>query len=128
MSATFKSTQVPQYCHHRASGQAVVRFNGHDYYLGKFGSPESHDEYDRLVAFKVLSRQVAATSPPRKRFLREARAVAAIKHENVVQVYSVEEQPLPYLVMEFVDGATLQESTGVGHPRPAPGPGSVRLR
>src|SRR6185369_2632523 len=46
---------------------------------------------------------------PRKRFLREARSAAAIKHENIVQVYSVEEQPLPYLVMEYVDGKTLKE-------------------
>ncbi len=78
---------------------------------GGFGTVlKAFDEkLHRMVAIKVLSRQLAATSPPRKRFLREARAVAAIKHENVVQVYSVEEQPLPYLVMEFVDGSTLQD-------------------
>jgi hypothetical protein len=52
---------------------------------------------------------LAATSPPRKRFLREARASAAIRHENVVQVYAIEEQPLPYLVMEFIPGETLQQ-------------------
>lgn len=46
---------------------------------------------------------------PRKRFLREARAAAKIRHENIVQVYSVEERPLPYLVMEFIDGQTLQQ-------------------
>ncbi|QEL16664.1 protein kinase domain-containing protein [Limnoglobus roseus] len=67
------------------------------------------EKLHRMVAIKVLGRQFAATSPPRKRFLREARAVAAIKNENVVQVYSVEEQPLPYIVMEFVDGTTLQD-------------------
>ncbi len=78
---------------------------------GGFGTVlKAFDEkLHRLVAIKVLSPQLAATSPPRKRFLREARAVAAIKHENVVQVYSVEEQPLPYIVMEFVDGFTLQD-------------------
>ena len=63
----------------------------------------------RLVAIKTMDQQMASTSPPRKRFLREARSAAAIKNDNIVQVYSVEEQPLPYLVMEFVDGATLQE-------------------
>lgn len=63
----------------------------------------------RLVAIKVMNSQMAATSPPRKRFLREARSAAAIKHENIVQVYSVEEDPLPYMVMEFIDGLTLQE-------------------
>ncbi len=67
------------------------------------------EKLHRVVAIKVLNPEVAATSPPRKRFLREARSAAAVKHENVVQVYSVEEQPIPYLVMEFVDGQTLQQ-------------------
>ncbi|MEK6262942.1 MAG: protein kinase, partial [Planctomycetota bacterium] len=67
------------------------------------------EKLHRLVAVKVMNPQLAATSPPRKRFLREARAAAAIRHENVVQVYSVEEQPLPYLVMEYIDGQTLQQ-------------------
>jgi formylglycine-generating enzyme required for sulfatase activity len=63
----------------------------------------------RVVAVKVLAPQMAATSPARKRFVREARASAKVRHENVVQVYAVEEQPLPYLVMEFIPGETLQE-------------------
>lgn len=63
----------------------------------------------RPVAVKVLDPRLAATSPPRKRFLREARSAAAVRHENVVQVYAVEDTPLPYLVMEFVDGPTLQD-------------------
>lgn len=66
------------------------------------------EKLHRQVAIKVMNPQVAATSPPRKRFLREARSAAAIRHENIVQVYSVEEQPLPYLVMEYVEGQTLQ--------------------
>ena len=67
------------------------------------------EKLHRLVAIKVMNPQMASTSPPRKRFLREARSAAAIKHENVVQVYSVEEEPLPYLVMEFIDGQTLKQ-------------------
>jgi serine/threonine protein kinase/WD40 repeat protein len=63
----------------------------------------------RAVAVKVLAPQMAATSPARKRFLREARSYAKIRHENVVQVHAVEEQPLPYLVMEFIPGETLQQ-------------------
>lgn len=62
----------------------------------------------RIVAIKVMSLALAATSPARKRFLREARATAAIRHENVVNIYAVEEDPLPFLVMEYVDGPTLQ--------------------
>src|SRR5262245_24951838 len=63
----------------------------------------------RVVAVKVLSPHLAATSPARKRFLREARSSAKVRHENIVQVYAVEEQPLPYLVMEFIPGETLQQ-------------------
>jgi eukaryotic-like serine/threonine-protein kinase len=63
----------------------------------------------RIVAIKVLSAHIAATSPARKRFLREARSSAKVRHENIVQVYAVEEQPLPYLVMEFIPGETLQQ-------------------
>jgi serine/threonine protein kinase len=63
----------------------------------------------RVVAVKVMAPQLAATSPARKRFLREARSSAQVRHENVVQVYEVAEQPLPYLVMEFIPGETLQQ-------------------
>jgi hypothetical protein len=31
----------PALCHHKASGLAKVRYGGKDYYLGKYGSPES---------------------------------------------------------------------------------------
>src|SRR5262245_47037788 len=63
----------------------------------------------RVVAVKVLAPHLAATSPARKRFLREARSSAQLRHENVVQVHAIEEQPLPYLVMEFIPGETLQQ-------------------
>jgi serine/threonine protein kinase len=61
-----------------------------------------------MVAVKVLSPQMAVTSPARKRFLREARAYAKIRHENVVQVFDVKEESLLYLVMELIPGETLQ--------------------
>jgi formylglycine-generating enzyme required for sulfatase activity len=67
------------------------------------------DVLQRVVALKVLAPELATTSPARKRFLREARAAAQVRHENVVQIYAVEEQPLPYLVMEFIPGETLQQ-------------------
>jgi RND family efflux transporter MFP subunit len=67
------------------------------------------EQLQRVVAVKVLVPALAVTSPARKRFLREARSSAKVRHENVVQVYAVEEQPLPYLVMEFVPGETLQQ-------------------
>ncbi|MCA9110073.1 MAG: hypothetical protein KDA52_09015 [Planctomycetaceae bacterium] len=39
----------PKYSHHKASGQARVRLNGQDVYLGVYGSPESHERYAKLV-------------------------------------------------------------------------------
>src|SRR5690349_8908522 len=45
-----KKSSVPAYRRHRASGQAVVTLNGVDHYLGRWESPESKAEYDRLIA------------------------------------------------------------------------------
>ena len=45
-----QSGKVPSYCRHKASGRAVVRIDGKDHYLGIYGSPESHDEYERLIS------------------------------------------------------------------------------
>ncbi len=67
------------------------------------------DVLHRVVAVKVLAPQLAATSPARRRFVREARSSAQVRHENVVQVYEVGETPLPYIAMEFIPGETLQE-------------------
>ncbi|MFO0937164.1 MAG: serine/threonine-protein kinase [Gemmataceae bacterium] len=63
----------------------------------------------RPVAIKFLNPALAATSTSRERFLREARSAARITHEHVVRVHAVEEHPVPYLVMEYVAGQTLQE-------------------
>lgn len=67
------------------------------------------EKLHRVVAIKVMAPQLAATSPPRKRFLREARSAAQIRHEHVVDIHAVEEQPIPYLVMEYVSGENLQQ-------------------
>ncbi|HVL15800.1 MAG TPA: protein kinase, partial [Gemmata sp.] len=66
------------------------------------------EKLQRVVAVKVLSPSMAATSPARKRFLREARSAALIRHDNVVLIHETGEAPLPYLVMELVPGETLQ--------------------
>lgn len=63
----------------------------------------------RIVAIKLMNPELAATSPPRKRFLREARTAAQVRHENIVHIYAIEEQPLPYLAMEYIPGQTLQQ-------------------
>jgi serine/threonine protein kinase len=65
---------------------------------------------NRNVAVKVLSTHLATSGAARQRFLREARAAAAVVHEHVVAVYAVEESAgLPYLVMEYVPGRSLQD-------------------
>ena len=64
----------------------------------------------RTVAIKVLSPHLALSQVARRRFQREARAAAAINHENVLTIHSVEEQgETPFLVMEFVSGESLKE-------------------
>ena len=65
---------------------------------------------DRQVAVKVMSRELAHDTASRARFAREAKSVAAVRHENVVSVYAVREVAgTPYLVMEFVDGGSLED-------------------
>jgi integrase len=44
------STRIPSYRLHKATNQAVVTLSGRDHYLGRHGSPESRQEYNRLVA------------------------------------------------------------------------------
>lgn len=39
----------PAYLLHKPTGQARVRIDGRDHYLGPYGSPESRDEYDKLI-------------------------------------------------------------------------------
>ena len=59
------------------------------------------------VAIKVLDRQFHRDQDVKKRFLREARAITKVGHENIVRVYEVGLRPddgAPYLVMEFLFG------------------------
>jgi WD40 repeat protein/tRNA A-37 threonylcarbamoyl transferase component Bud32 len=64
----------------------------------------------RVVAIKVMTPQLATSPSARKRFLREAQAAAAVRNEHVVDIYAVEGvDGLPFLVMEFVNGISLQE-------------------
>jgi serine/threonine protein kinase len=84
---------------------------------GGFGTvAKAFDEkLHRFVAIKLMSPLLAATSVPRKRFVREARSAAAVRHENVIAIYAVEDQPIPYIVMDYIAGRTLQqklEATG----------------
>ena len=82
--------------------------------LGAGGMGEVFEAEDtklhRKVALKVLTASVAADPERRERFEREARAVAALNHPNIVTIYSVEEAGgTPFLTMELVEGRTLGE-------------------
>src|SRR6516165_329993 len=57
--------RTPSYCLHKASGQAVVRIDGKDHYLGRYGSPESKAEYDRLIGeWLIGGRQAPRRNQP----------------------------------------------------------------
>jgi serine/threonine-protein kinase len=69
-----------------------------------------HRTLNRTVALKMILAGAYASSSDRARFQREAEAVAALRHPNVVQVYdSGEAGGRPYFTMEFVEGGTLAE-------------------
>jgi serine/threonine-protein kinase len=64
----------------------------------------------RLVAIKVLAPALAGSVTARLRFTREAQAAAAVTHDHVVVVHGVYEiASLPYFVMEYIAGESLQE-------------------
>jgi eukaryotic-like serine/threonine-protein kinase len=65
---------------------------------------------DRHVAIKLMLPALARDENARQRFAREARSVAAVRHENVVAVYTVRDvDDTTYLVMEYVDGESLED-------------------
>src|SRR2546427_221711 len=68
------------------------------------------DKLHRMVAIKVLAAALAASGTACKRFIREAQAAAAVKNDHIVAIHNVEDehQP-PYLVMELIDGVSLQD-------------------
>ena len=65
---------------------------------------------NRFVAIKLLAPQWSADASARRRFTREAQAAAAISHPHVVTIHAVGEwRGRPYLVMEHINGSSLQE-------------------
>ena len=68
-----------------------------------------HAVLGRRVAVKALSDALRADPGARRRFVREARAAAALDHPNIVRVFDVDmTNDPPFLVMEYVDGLSLQ--------------------
>jgi len=69
----------------------------------------------RDVAVKVLPERLTADADSLSRFEREARAVAALSHPNILSIFVVgREEGLAYAVMELLDGETLRERLSAG--------------
>lgn len=64
---------------------------------------------DRDVAVKILPEEVAADAERRSRFEREARAIAALNHPNIVALYDVGDS---FVVMELLEGTPLRALIG----------------
>ncbi|WP_189129818.1 ABC transporter substrate-binding protein [Wenjunlia tyrosinilytica] len=86
--------------------------------LGSGGMARVHRARDtrlgRIVALKTLHPELARDPEARSRFAREARAAAALNHPGIVTVHDQnevhdEDGIVPYLVMEYIDGSTLED-------------------
>lgn len=65
---------------------------------------------DRIVALKVMNPTLAACGTARYRFAREAKAAAGVLHPNVIAIHGVStDRELPYLVMPYIRGTSLQQ-------------------
>jgi WD40 repeat protein/serine/threonine protein kinase len=89
--------------------------------VGSFGTVyKARDvELDRVVAIKVPRAIHVSGSEELERFEREARSVASLRHPAIVAVYEIGHvDRTPFLVSEFVPGATLAERMSVRRPAP----------
>ena len=69
-----------------------------------------HERLNRVVALKMLLAGGHAGPKERERFVREAEAVAGLRHPNIVQVYEAGDvEGRPYFTMEIVEGGSLAE-------------------
>jgi len=68
------------------------------------------EKLERAVAIKVLHSTISSEDDQLERFRREARAAARLSHPNVVNVIDAgEDDGMPYIVFEYVEGETLKE-------------------
>jgi Protein kinase domain len=92
--------------------------------IGTGGSSQVYLAQDtalnREVAVKVLDAAAAGDANLRKMFVKEARALAALSHPNIVAVYDVGEvDGLPFIVMEHLPGGSLKQRIERNGPLPA---------
>lgn len=79
--------KIPSYLPHPASGQARVRFNGRDIYLGPYGSPESRQAYARFIAENVGNGKPPTITVPEGERLTIAALV--VKYDDFARTYYV---------------------------------------
>ena len=81
---------------------------------------KAHDsELNRPLAIKVLSPHLATNGTARKRFALEAKAAAGVIHPNVIAVHGVgNDDRIPYIIMPYVAGPSLQQLIERGGPLP----------
>jgi serine/threonine protein kinase/Tol biopolymer transport system component len=82
--------------------------------IGEGGMGEvylAHDtKLDRNVALKILPADVASHRDRMERFVREAKAAAALNHPNIATIHEIgDADDTHYIAMEFIDGVTLRE-------------------
>src|SRR4029077_20762590 len=82
--------------------------------LGRGAMGITYKAYDTnlrfTVALKVINSAYLENDTARQRFLREARAAAALRHSNVASVFNLGiEQDKYFYVMEFIDGETVED-------------------
>ncbi|MBV9490552.1 MAG: protein kinase, partial [Verrucomicrobia bacterium] len=91
------------------------RADGSFWELGRGSMGVTYKAYDanlrRTVALKVINDACLQSQTARQRFVREARAAAALRHPNVASVFDLgaEEGSAYFYVMEFIEGETLEE-------------------
>ena len=84
--------------------ESVIGYGGMGIVLRGFDA-----DLNRTVAIKVMAPHLAGSSTARKRFAREAQAAAAVVHDHVIAIHAIETTgELPYLVMPYVSGTSLQ--------------------
>jgi len=104
------------------SGQLVGRALGVyqlNAFIGAGGMGEVYRAVDprlnRTVAIKVLPAHVSQDADRRERFKREAKIISSLNHPHICALYDVgADEGIDYLVMEYVDGETLQQRLGHG--------------
>ncbi len=80
------------------------------------------NDADRLIALKILHQQNGFDDETTQRFLREAKALNKISHENIVSVYhlGISNGNLPYIAMELIQGSSLRAAITADGPMTMP--------